>query len=123
MYLQYELFKKLAFLAGFDIGSESLQYRHFGIWYAPILMIKHELNKKSRVAFRAEYYNDRNQIIISTKTLKGFQTLGFSSNLDYDLNSKIRFRIEGKLLHARENIFSDNRRDNFSITTNMTLKL
>ena len=123
MYLQYELSKKLAFLAGFDMGSESVHNRHLGIWYAPIVMLKHELNQKSRVAFRAEYYNDRNQIIIPTNTLSGFQTLGFSTNFDYDLNKKTRFRIEGKLLHAKENIFSDNRKDNFSITTNMTIKL
>ena len=122
-YLQYELSKKVSVLAGFDIGSESQNKRHLGIWYAPIFMYKHELGKKSRVAFRAEYYSDRNQIIIPTNTLIGFQTFGFSSNYDYDLNKKIRFRMEMKMLHSKGNIFADNRRDNFSITTNMTIKL
>ena len=58
----------------------------------------------------------------STGTTNGFQTYGISSNLDYEINDKIKFRIEGKMFHSKDKIFV-NESNNYSLTTNMTIKL
>jgi hypothetical protein len=81
------------------------------------------LNDKTKIALRGEYYQDKNQIIIATNTPNGFQTSGISTNLDYKLNDKVQFRIEGKMYLSKEAIFVDGAARNYSITTNMTLRL
>jgi hypothetical protein len=93
----------------------------YGTWYSPVLIVKQCLNDKTKIALRGEYYSDQKQIIISTGTANGFQTFGLSSNLDYDLSSKIKFRIEGKMYHSKDKIFA-NENQNYTLTTNMTIK-
>ncbi len=121
VYLQYEPTKKFGLIAGFDIGRDKFNSSTYGTWYSPVLIMKYHLNEKSRLAFRTEFYNDANQIIISTNTSNGFQTYGFSSNLDHDFNDKIKFRVEGKLYQSKDLIFK-NGNNNYSITTNMTVR-
>lgn len=121
-YLQYEPTNTFGIIAGFDIGKDKFNLDSYGTWYSPVLIIKQSINEKTRIAFRGEYYSDPKQIIISTGTTNGFQTFGFSSNLDYDINDKIKFRIEGKIFHSKDKIFA-NENNNYSLTTNMTFKL
>jgi hypothetical protein len=121
-YLQYEPTNKFGIIAGFDIGMDKFNVGSYGTWYSPVLIIKQNINEKTRIAFRGEYYRDPKQIIISTGTTNGFQTFGFSSNLDYEINDKIEFRIEGKMFHSKDKIFA-NENNNYSLTTNMTIKL
>ncbi len=121
-YLQYEPTNKFGVIAGFDIGMDKFNASSYGIWHSPILIIKQSINEKTIIAIRGEYYSDPQQIIISTGTTNGFQTYGFSSNLDYEINDKIKFRIEGKMFHSKDKIFA-NESNNYSLTTNMTLKL
>lgn len=121
-YLQYEPTKKFGIIAGFDIGMDKFNSTTYGTWYSPVLIIKQSINEKTRIAFRGEYYYDPKQIIVSTDTTNGFQTFGLSSNIDYDLNDKIKFRIEGKILQSKDKIFA-NESNNYSLTTNMTIKL
>jgi len=121
-YMQYEPTNKFGIIAGFDIGMDKFSMNTYGTWYSPVLIIRHRLNKKTRIALRGEYYNDPKQIIISTGTINGFRTCGLSSNIDFDLNDKIRLRVEGKMFHSKDKIFiNDN--NNYSLTTNMTIKL
>jgi len=121
-YLQYEPTNKFGIIAGFDIGRDKFNPTTYGTWYSPVLIIKQSINEKTRIAIRGEYYSDPKQIIITTGTTNGFQTFGFSSNLDYDLNDKIKCRIEGKMFQSKDKIFV-NEINNYSITTNMTIKL
>lgn len=121
-YLQYEPTNKFGIIAGFDIGRDKFNPTTYGTWYSPVLIIKQSINEKTRIAIRGEYYSDPKQIIITTGTTNGFQTFGFSSNLDYDLNDKIKCRIEGKMFQSKDKIFV-NDINNYSITTNMTIKL
>ncbi len=121
-YLQYEPNNKFGIIAGFDIGRDKFNPTTYGTWYSPVFIIKQSINEKTRIAIRGEYYSDPKQIIITTGTTNGFQTFGFSSNLDYDLNDKIKCRIEGKMFQSKDKIFV-NEINNYSITTNMTIKL
>lgn len=122
VYLQYEPTKKFGIIAGFDIGMDKLISSTYGTWFSPVLIIKQSINEKTIIAIRGEYYSDPKQIIISTGTTNGFQTYGISSNLDYEINDKIKFRIEGKMFHSKDKIFV-NESNNYSLTTNMTIKL
>jgi hypothetical protein len=104
------------------MGRDKFNLTSYGTWYAPVLILKQRINGKTRIAFRGEYYSDPKQIIISTGTTNGFQTFGFSSNLDFELNSNIKFRVEGKMFHSKDKIFA-NGSNNYSLTTNMTITL
>lgn len=121
-YLLYETSNKFGIIAGFDIGKDKFNTTTYGTWYSPVLIIKKQITEKTRIALRGEYYYDPKQIIISTNTTNGFQTFGISSNIDYDLNDKIKLRIEGKRFQSKDKIFA-NESNNFSLTTNMTIKL
>lgn len=94
----------------------------YGTWYSPVLIIRQIINDKTRIAFRGKYYNNTYQIIISTETLDSFQTLGLSSNLDFDINKNIKFRLEGKFYHSKDKIL-EHENNNFSLNTNLTIKL
>ena len=76
-----------------------------------------------KIAFRGEYYQDKYNIIIKTNTQNGFQVSGISTNFDYKINEKIVFRIEGKMYDSKDKIFKNNTNENFSFTTNLTIKL
>lgn len=123
-YLQFEPTNKFGIIAGFDLGFENNLNKKYNNWYSPVIIIRQRLSAKTLVALRGEYYNDRKEIIITTRTANGFQTVGISSNFDYEFSDKIKFRIEGKLYNSKDKIFSRNtRNENFSLTTNMTIKL
>lgn len=124
LYLQYEPTQKFGIIAGFDIGFERTHYSKFNSWYSPVIIIRQRIGKKTAVALRGEYYSDKREILISTGTTNGFQTSGVSSNLDHDINNKVRFRIEGKMYHSKDKIFTKNTSsNNYSLTTNLTIKL
>jgi hypothetical protein len=122
-YIQYEPSSKIGILAGYDIGRDKFNTADYGIWYAPILILKYNWTKNINIAVRGEYYNDKNQIIIQTKTKNGFQTSGISTNIDYKFNNKMQCRIEGKMYKSIDKIFENNSNDNYSLTTNLTIKL
>lgn len=120
-YAIYEPSNKYGIIAGFDIGTDKFDPSNYGTWYSPVFIIKKSVSEKTKIALRGEYYSDPKQIIISTGTTNGFQTFGLSSNIDYDFNTKIKLRIEGKMYHSKDKIFA-NENQNYSLTTNLTIK-
>ncbi len=121
-YLQFEPTNKFGIIAGFDIGFEKILSNKYNNWYSPVIILRQRISKKTIVALRAEYYTDRKEIIIETGTINGFQTFGLSSNLDYEISDKIKFRIEGKLYNSKDKIFNSSTNNN-SLTTNLTINL
>lgn len=123
-YFQFEPTKKFGIIAGFDIGFEKILSNKFSNWYAPVLIVRQRASKKTTIALRAEYYGDKNEIVIITGTKNGFQTFGVSSNFDFDINSNLKWRIEGKIYNSSDKIFTnDTSNKNYSLTTNLTIKL
>lgn len=123
LYMQFEVSKKVGMIAGFDIGRDKYNSTDYGIWYSPALIMRYSANERVKLAIRGEYYNDKNRIIIATNNLYGLRVSGLSGNFDYQINKKLQFRIEGKVYHAGERDFSNNSAENYSLTTNMTIKL
>ena len=94
--------------AGFDIGTEekSNSNSDMNTWYTPVFIAKFNVSTKVSLTARGEYYNDENGVIISSGTANGFKTTGVSLNVDYAPSSNMLFRIEGRMLHSKDNIFT-----------------
>lgn len=122
VYLQYDLTKSTSIIAGYDIGFDKYDLSNYGNWYSPIVIIRQGITNKTRVTLRAEYYSDPKQIVITTGTANGFQTWSVSTNVDFDINENVRWRVEGKLFESKDIVFSDGNQ-NYSVTTNVTFRL
>jgi Putative beta-barrel porin-2, OmpL-like. bbp2 len=98
---------KLGLTLGIDIGTEEKTPSGGGTntWYAPVGILKYSFNEKWTVAGRLEYYNDKNGVIISTGTQNGFQTFGYSLNLDYSAAKNVLLRVEARNFSSKDEVF------------------
>jgi hypothetical protein len=123
LYAQYEGKRKLGFIAGFDLGTDKYTINDYGLWLAPVLIVRYTLDQKSKIAVRGEYYQDQHQIIIQSPRSNGVRISCLSVNYDYRINQNMLWRIEGKVYDAKHPIFSqDKERQNYSLTTNLTVQ-
>ncbi len=106
-YLIYEPDIKWGVTAGFDIGRDKNTNNQYANWYSPLLIVKRGLSTKSRLVGRVEYFSDREEVIITTGSPHGFQTLGSSINYDYSLNQHVMFRVEYKWYHSEDKLFGE----------------
>lgn len=117
---------KLGLTVGIDIGTEQKApaAKNHSTWYSPVAIIKYTVNNKWAVVGRAEYYNDKDGVIISTGTVNGFQTIGYSLNIDFAPLNNVLVRIEGRKLSSKDKIFSDEAnpvKKNVFITTSIAV--
>lgn len=126
LFAQIQASKKLGFILGFDVGSEKISSSNRKFWYSPVVISRLKLNNTNTCAARIEYYKDPKEIIVSTNTINGFQTLGYSLNFDHSVSRNLLFRIETKRFESKDAIFSGKKlpgKQNLSITTALCLKL
>ena len=123
LYLQYQPKSKVGVIMGFDIGTDKYNLNDYGIWFSPVLILRYSLNERMKIALRGEYYDDKNEIILTTNTYNGFQVSGISSNFDYKINKHVEFRIEAKIYDSKDKLFQRNQHQNYSLTTNLTMKI
>lgn len=126
LYATYEWNEKYGLIAGFDIGAEQKikGSRDYNIWYTPYLQLRYKLSQKIILAARCEYYYDKNQVIITTGTANGFQTVGYSFNTDIKIHSHALWRIEARALNSKDEIFTlDNKssKHNYALTTSLAI--
>ncbi len=127
LYGQFQVSDKFGFIAGFDVGAQqkSKNSSQYDFWFTPVIIGQFSINETWKTGIRAEYYQDETGIIIPTETTNGFQTTGFSLNLDYSPNQNIAWRIEGRWLNSKDRIFetqSNPTTDNFFIGTSIAIK-
>ena len=98
---------KLGLTLGFDIGTEEKSSTGTGTntWFSPVGIIKYTFNEKWALAGRVEHYNDKNGVIISTGTLNGFQTTGYSLNLDHAPAKNVLIRLEARSFKSKDAVF------------------
>ncbi|MBO9572554.1 MAG: porin [Chitinophagaceae bacterium] len=106
----WQINNKLGLTVGFDIGSEQKNKsdKAMNTWYTPISIVRFTPNNKWAVAYRIEYFSDKNGVIIVTGTPEGFATLGNSANIDYLPASNIMLRLEGRTFNSKDAIFIKN---------------
>lgn len=94
---------------GLDTGWEEnpIENEKTNAWYSPVVIGRYSFNDRLTLAVRAEYYKDHYGVIINTGTENGFQTLGFSANVDVQVHRNALWRIEGKLFSSKDEIFFD----------------
>jgi hypothetical protein len=98
---------KFGVTAGFDIGTEEKFPGSDGknTWYSPVLILKYAFNNKWAIAGRLEHYNDKNGVIIATGSPNGFQTTGYSINIDNSPAKNVLVRLEVRNLSSKDDIF------------------
>jgi hypothetical protein len=125
-YAQYLINKKLGFIVVFDFGiqQKSKGNNSYNNWYSPVLIAKYSPNSRISIAARGEYYSDENQVIVTTNTINGFQTYGYSLNFDYNFNENTVWRLEGKGYSSRDKIFLlGNNTSNFNYCLSTSLAI
>lgn len=120
----FQLTDRFSTTLGFDIGAEQKEKgsESYNIWYSPNVLLKYQLNNQWALAGRLEYYSDKNGVIINTETPNGFQTFGYSLNVDYAISKSIVFRTEARGFSSKDAIFMKNdefNKGNFFITTGL----
>jgi hypothetical protein len=121
LYAIYDASSKLSFIFGFDIGTQKRPGTKTAIWYTPVIISKINLTDKSKIAGRLEFYSDKQQTIIRTSTLNGYQTMGTSINYDYQISSKVLWRTELKRYNSKDPIFKYTQNSNQQTTATMVL--
>ena len=106
-YSIFQLNERLGLTLGFDYGwqQKTKGSSEYDTWYSPVAILKYSPSNKMNVALRGEYYSDKNQVIIATGTPNGFQTWGYSVNLDYNIADNLMWRIEARGLNNKDQSF------------------
>lgn len=117
-YGQFQLTGKWSLTAGFDIG---IQQKRKGVsemdtWFSPVIISRFALNDRWALAFRGEYYQDENGVIIAAGPGAAAKITGLSANLDHFLNKNVMIRVESRWLTHSEPIFV---RENVATRNNM----
>ncbi|MFN8286308.1 MAG: porin [Chitinophagales bacterium] len=116
-YAVYTPVDKFGITIGFDAGAEQKAKgsKQYNVWYTPVLIARVTPIEKLALAARFEYYNDRNGVIIATSSPNGFETFGYSLNIDVIPFANAMIRMEGRLFQSRkDDIFE---KKNGSVTT------
>lgn len=98
---------KFGIIANFDIGTEEETSvgSEKNIWFSPALILRYAFNNKWAIAGRLEHYNDKNGVIISTGIPNGFQTTGYSFNIDHSPFKNALVRMEIRSISSKDEIF------------------
>jgi len=109
LYGIFQLDDRVGLTAGLDLGWEEnpVPGERASVWVCPVVIGRYRLNEQVALAGRLEYYSDKDGVIIFTDTEHGFQTLGFSANVDVKLHENALWRVEGKVLGSRDAIFQN----------------
>ncbi|RAJ01641.1 putative OmpL-like beta-barrel porin-2 [Chitinophaga skermanii] len=104
----FNITNKFSVIAGMDYGMEQTAKgsSDYNKWYSPIVIARYALPGNFAIAGRMEYYKDENNVIISTPGNVGFETTGYSLNLDYAPIRNVLIRVEGKTFDSRQAIYS-----------------
>ncbi|WP_069661117.1 porin [Arcticibacter eurypsychrophilus] len=111
---------KLGLTVGFDHGVQQKEKggSDDNEIISPVAIARYQLAEKWAIAGRVEYYKDENGVFIATGTPKGFNTTGYSLNVDYAPIANALIRLEGKVYDSKDAVFL---RDNTPVHHNAAL--
>ncbi|MEI7581091.1 porin [Runella sp.] len=126
LYGIFQLSEKLGLTADFDYGVDQRQTGSstYDAWASWVAILKYQLSSKVGVAGRIENYTDRKGLVIATPTPKGFQTTGYSVNLDYAPISNALWRIEARRINSKDAVFEKEGQPTnhtFTLTTSLAI--
>lgn len=106
-YVQWQLDEHWGLITALDIGAEQAApgSERYHVWVSPTVVLRYAYSDRLQFAARLEHYHDKHGVIINTGTDDGFQTTGYSVNMDYRLNPRMVWRNELRKLTSRDAIF------------------
>lgn len=121
LYVDHQWNNEWRTIAGFDYGlQKNGETGDFDNWLTPTIITQYKINQKFHTAFRAEYYQDLENVMVATPN--PFEVLGLSANLDFLPNSKFKIRTEARWIDSEEPIFAKNDslvNSNFMVATSL----
>lgn len=127
VYAGYTFSEQFNIAGSIDYGRQELwDSSEKGSWYAAMVLSRYRISSKFAVAGRAEHYNDKHQIIITTNTPTGFQTSSASVNFDYIPATNFLWRIEARGYTSEDSIFTGEegaKHNNLLLVTSFAVKL
>lgn len=105
--LRWQLTPKLGLLFALDIGAEQSaeDAGRYAVWLGQSTIVKYQWTPTVAIAGRVEYYQDRQQVIVSTNTDRGLQAMGYSINLDVQFPKQVLWRNELRYLNSTQALF------------------
>lgn len=103
LYGQFQLTKRLGLTAAIDVGGqqELKDSDFYQLWYTPVVIVRYQMSDKWAVAVRGEFYEDKNQVVVSSRDDDGFVTQGSSINFDFKPSKRIACRMETRWLRSQ----------------------
>ncbi|HVI46324.1 MAG TPA: porin [Chitinophaga sp.] len=126
LYGTFNITDKFSFIAGIDYGLQQKEKgkSDFSNWYSPIVIARYAFTPKFAMAGRVEYFNDQDGVVIATNTPNGFQTTGYSLNLDFTPVDNVMFRIEGRMFNGKDKTFlkaTELKNNNAAVTASLAV--
>jgi hypothetical protein len=115
----YHISSKLKTLFMLDLGAErKIDKTGYNKWMGTALLFQYSFAKKFTVAARAEFYRDKNGVIISNYLPAQFEASGLAFNLDFNPAKNFVMRTEMRSLHSKNKIYT---RNNIAVQSNLAL--
>lgn len=104
--LQYSPLSFLQLALTTDVGAQKNRYDNgYRQWYAGALYARWLFAREWAAALRFEYFVDPGQVMIQTGTTDGFQTVGFTTNIDYMPEDAYRLRFEYRNFFNKDAVY------------------
>jgi len=115
----YHISSKLKTLFMLDLGAErKIDKTSYNKWTGTALLLQYSFAKKFAAAARAEFFKDKNGVIISNYLPAQFETTGLAFNLDFHPTKNFVIRAEMRSLHSKNKIYT---RNNIAVQSNFSL--
>jgi len=115
----YHISSKLKTLFMLDLGAErKIDKEGYNKWMGTALLLQYSFSKKIVAATRAEFYSDKNGVIIFNYPPSQFETTGLAFNLDFHPTKNFVIRAEMRSLHSKNKIYT---RNNIAVQSNFSL--
>tara|TARA_B100000676_G_scaffold309141_1_gene371921 strand:+ start:55718 stop:56836 length:1119 start_codon:yes stop_codon:yes gene_type:complete len=120
-YSTFKLSNKLAATVGFDIGIEQKRKGSstFNKWFNSTVIMRYTPTRNTAMVIRGEYFDDRDNVLLSSITPNSFRTWAFSANFDWHITKNFLWRFEARSLINKDNIFT--KQDGTTTETNTAL--
>lgn len=128
LYAQLQATEKVGLVLGCDIGMEqAASGDSSALWLNPTAIVRYRTGERTYLAARWELYQDRDGAIIATGTPDGFNTMGYSLNMDHWIAPNVVCRVEARMFQSEDKIFEDAdakpTTDNIAFTTSLAISL
>lgn len=107
-YVIYQATDHFGITAGFDYATQQKAKGSSDLHQvvAPVVIAQYKFGQKWAVAGRYEFFRDPNNVLINNTSPHGFQTSGYSANIDYHPVPNAVIRLEGKTYDSKYPVFT-----------------